>query len=260
MFKDLDAPYLCGEQSRRSQRWVKVKGDHIAGISETMDCLILAAYYGEGSVRRGAQPPHRQPLPRPDTVPAAAISSGNATLCACAAPLRRGVALPPRPGRPPAGRQREQAQEMAHVLVRARAVRSGRRASGQRHPLSPPPPPSPQQGGVGLYAGAACLHSPPPRAVHAILRAQQSAAALGALAAGQDQRHSRRVDPAGALAHPRDQGRGACDHRPVHCRLLRALSSCARGARGQGAWRGGGRGNPLSPAHAPPPPRTGTSR
>lgn len=63
VFKDLDAPYLCGEQGRRSQRWVKVKGDHIAGISETMDCLILAAYYGEGSVRGRRQwltrpPPH----------------------------------------------------------------------------------------------------------------------------------------------------------------------------------------------------------
>ena len=50
VIKDAASIYVPGEAGRRTQRWVKLKPDYIEGLGETLDMIVLAAYYGEGTV------------------------------------------------------------------------------------------------------------------------------------------------------------------------------------------------------------------
>lgn len=43
MLKNLDSEYVPGE---RKLNWVKLKPDHLKGMGETLDLLIIGGYYG----------------------------------------------------------------------------------------------------------------------------------------------------------------------------------------------------------------------
>ncbi|RHZ02413.1 hypothetical protein DYB35_006465 [Aphanomyces astaci] len=53
ILKDATSHYMCGEVSRRSQKWIKLKPDY-AGMTQHLDVLVLGGYYGEGQRRGGA--------------------------------------------------------------------------------------------------------------------------------------------------------------------------------------------------------------
>ena len=51
MFKSLETPYAPGS---RDHDWQKLKPDYVTSMGDTLDLLIIAGYYGEGSRRGGA--------------------------------------------------------------------------------------------------------------------------------------------------------------------------------------------------------------
>lgn len=53
ILKDMDSPYLIGEGSRKEARWVKLKPDYIDSLSETLDLVVLGAYYSKSRARGG---------------------------------------------------------------------------------------------------------------------------------------------------------------------------------------------------------------
>ena len=52
ILKQIDTIYSPNE---RSTNWIKMKGDYIEGLTDTLDLLIIGGYFGEGSVRIGVR-------------------------------------------------------------------------------------------------------------------------------------------------------------------------------------------------------------
>jgi ATP-dependent DNA ligase len=50
MLKDPDSYYVPKE---RGANWIKLKGDYIDGLTDTLDAIILGGYYGDLSYRLG---------------------------------------------------------------------------------------------------------------------------------------------------------------------------------------------------------------
>ncbi|EGZ28366.1 hypothetical protein PHYSODRAFT_284249 [Phytophthora sojae] len=52
IMKDLNAHYMCGESSRKTKKWLKLKPDY-AGMTTDLDAIIIGGFYGVGRRRSG---------------------------------------------------------------------------------------------------------------------------------------------------------------------------------------------------------------
>lgn len=52
ILKDLNSHYMCGESSRQTKKWIKLKPDY-AGMTSDLDVIILGGFYGTGRRRSG---------------------------------------------------------------------------------------------------------------------------------------------------------------------------------------------------------------
>lgn len=52
IIKQSDSFYVPKE---RSTSWIKLKGDYVDGITDTLDVLLIGGYYGEGTKRFGVE-------------------------------------------------------------------------------------------------------------------------------------------------------------------------------------------------------------
>lgn len=50
MLKDPESPYVPKE---RAMNWIKMKGDYVEGLTDTLDLIILGGYFGNLSYRVG---------------------------------------------------------------------------------------------------------------------------------------------------------------------------------------------------------------
>jgi DNA ligase-4 len=50
MLKDPDSPYLPKD---RGANWLKLKGDYIDGLTDTLDLLVVGGFFGDKSYRQG---------------------------------------------------------------------------------------------------------------------------------------------------------------------------------------------------------------
>jgi len=55
IIKNLDSKYICGD---RSDHWLKLKPDHVVGMLDNIDLVILGGYYGEGTHGRAGRISH----------------------------------------------------------------------------------------------------------------------------------------------------------------------------------------------------------
>jgi DNA ligase 4 len=55
MLKDPNSTYVPKE---RSTNWLKLKGDYVEGMTESMDVIILGGYFGDHSFRLGTEGSH----------------------------------------------------------------------------------------------------------------------------------------------------------------------------------------------------------
>lgn len=53
MLKDPDSIYSPKE---RGQSWLKLKGEYVEGLSDTLDLIIMGGYFGTNSYRVGSGP------------------------------------------------------------------------------------------------------------------------------------------------------------------------------------------------------------
>ena len=51
MLKDPNSMYFPKE---RGSNWVKLKGDYIEGLTDTLDLIILGGYFGDTAARHGS--------------------------------------------------------------------------------------------------------------------------------------------------------------------------------------------------------------
>jgi DNA ligase-4 len=52
ILKDVNSHYMCGESSRKTKKWIKLKPDY-AGMTTNLDVIILGGFYGTGRRRSG---------------------------------------------------------------------------------------------------------------------------------------------------------------------------------------------------------------
>lgn len=52
ILKDVNSHYMCGESSRKTKKWIKLKPDY-AGMTTSLDVLIIGGFYGTGRRRGG---------------------------------------------------------------------------------------------------------------------------------------------------------------------------------------------------------------
>eukprot|EP00946_MAST-07B_sp_MAST-7B-sp1_P003479 g3479.t1 len=54
MIKDVNSPYICGKESKRTKFWRKLKPEYADTLSDNLDLCILAGYYDKGKKSRRA--------------------------------------------------------------------------------------------------------------------------------------------------------------------------------------------------------------
>lgn len=52
ILKDINSHYMCGESSRKTKKWIKLKPDY-AGMTTNLDAIIIGGFYGTGRRRSG---------------------------------------------------------------------------------------------------------------------------------------------------------------------------------------------------------------